>query len=80
MTLQEIAERLKREFPGRFVSFQVGVTAHTTGCINAGCLIKWEDEMGEVQTRQCSDLNQGIRRLHECIETDTDEPFTIEIR
>jgi len=80
MTLQEIGERLKREFPDRYVKFAVTAEAGRRGHVEVGCEISWESDAAEMRTLRCWGVEQGIYRLHECLGTQPNEPFTIEMR
>ena len=78
MTLQEIAERLRTEFPGRWIAFTVKV--NTDAPHSDPCEIQYENGDGALTGIPCHDLEEGIVKLKEQLHMPTKEPFTIEVR
>jgi len=78
MTLKEITERLRAEFPGQWTSFVVKADTDDPG--GGSCVIQYENGDGALTGIPCHDLEEGIAKLKEQLHMPTKEPFTIEIR
>lgn len=68
----EIAERLKREFPGRFVSFEI--ECHWHGNASGACEVVMSIYDNDHGTIYCRSLDEGIAALHRKINPQAHPP------
>jgi len=59
------AERLKAEFPGRDVSFEIQADVHGDGSCHVWYEVEFRDRRGERWWYLCDNLDDGIRILRE---------------
>lgn len=62
MTLQEIAERLRAEFPKHYTSFKLGA-GHHGSCNRIVCSLKLYHELLPHGGVECTSLDDGIRQV-----------------